>query len=174
MNDPFSPVYCARCKRPVSDGVRLCENCRPLTPEVASPAQMPLMSIRGNWSPMRVFLLLLLAMQIGWLGWVAVQNIVLHGLGDSLLTLLELFGTGFVPFGLVAADLWQGEDRFTLYGYAAAGYHLFFGLVACIQYREVDDPLHHNLVYILEAVFSGTLLLLLYLYRTLKRAYYET
>ena len=112
-------------------------------------------------------------MQISWLGWVAVQNIALHGLGDSFLQILELCGTGFVPSGLVAADLWQGEDRFTLYGYAAAGYHLFFGLVACIQYREVADPLRHNLMYILEAVFSGALLLTLWLYRTSKRAYYE-
>ena len=60
-----------------------------------------------------------------------------------------------------------------LYGYAAASYHLFFGLVACIQYREVADPLRHNLMYILEAVFSGVLLIALCLYRTSKRAYYE-
>lgn len=42
------------------------------------------------------------------------------------------------------------------------------------MYRETADPLRHNLVYILEAVFSGALLITLWLYRTSKRAYYET
>jgi len=127
-----------------------------------------------RWSPVRVFLLLLLAALLVWAGWVTVYNIVLHGLGDSLVQILELCGTGFVPFGLVAADLWQDEDRFTLYGYAAAGFHLFFGLVTCLQFREVSDPLHHNLMYILEAVLGGALLLTLWIYRTTKRAYYES
>jgi len=126
-----------------------------------------------RWSPVRVFLLLLLAALLAWAGWVAVLNITLHGIGDSLMQILELCGTGFVPFGLVAADLWQDEDRFTLYGYAAAGFHLFFGLVTCLQFREVSDPLRHNLMYILEAVLGGALLLTLWLYRTTKRAYFE-
>ena len=120
-----------------------------------------------------VFLLVLLGSLLVWAGWVAVLNVVLHGLSDSLMQILELCGTAFVPFGLVTADLWQDEDRYTLYGYAAAGYHLFFGLVACIRFREVADPLHYNLPYIAEAVFSGALLLILWLYRTSKRAYYE-
>lgn len=125
-------------------------------------------------SPVRVFLLLLLGALLVWAGWVAVLNVVLHGFGDSLEQILELCGTAFVPFGLVAADLWQDEDRFTLYGYAAAGFHLFFGLVTCLQFREVSDPLHHNLMYILEAVLGGALLLTFWIYRTTKRAYYES
>ena len=90
----------------MSDGARLCEECR----QPASPAAPPVLTLLGpdgaDWSPVLVLLLLLLAVQIGWLIWAAVQNIALHGLGDSLFQLLELCGTGFVPFGLVAADLW--------------------------------------------------------------------
>jgi hypothetical protein len=169
MNDPFSPTYCVRCKRPNSEGAGLCDECRRLAPAVLTPLQ----PAPARWSPVRVFLLALLGSLLVWAGWVAVLNVVLHGLGDSLVQILELCGTAFVPFGLVAADLWQDEDRYTLYGYAAAGYQMFFGIVACIQYREVADPIHHNLLYILEAVFGGALLLTLWLYRTSKRAYYE-
>ena len=122
---------------------------------------------------MRVFLLLVLGLLLLWTGWVVVLNIALHGVGSSLFQILELCGLGFVPFGLVATDLWQDENRYTLYGYAAAGYHLFFGLIACIQYREVADPIHHNLMYLLEAVLAGTLLLALWIYRTAKKAYYD-
>jgi len=134
----------------------------------------PFLPVRcARWSPVRVFLLLLLGALLAWAGWVTVYNTVLHGVGDSLLQVLELCGTAFVPFGLVAADLWQDEDRFTLYGYAAAGFHLFFGLIACLQYREAADPFHHNLMYILEAMLGGAVLLTLWLYRTTKRAYFE-
>lgn len=169
MNDLFSPTDCVRCKRPLPDGAGLCEQCRTRAPA----ADLPTLSAPARWSPVRAFLLLLVSLLLVWAGWAAALDIALHGLGDSLTGLLWLCGMGFVPFGLVAADLWQDEDRYTLYGYAAAGYHLFFGLVACLQYREVTDPFHHNLIYILEAGLGGALLLTLWIYRTAKRAYYE-
>lgn len=173
MTDPFSPTYCIQCKRPSPDGSRLCEECcRPgleATPIVPTPFQ----PAPAHWSPVRAFLLPLVGLLLLWSGWVAVQDVLYHGIGDSLTSLLWLCGMGFVPFSLIAADLWQDEDRYTLYGYAAAGYHLFFGIVACIQYREVTDPFQHNLMYILEAVLGGALLLTLWIYRTTKRAYYE-
>lgn len=171
MNDPFSPTYCLRCKRSNPDGEGLCDECRRRAPAAdlaATPAPAP-----ARRSPIRAFLLGLVGLLLVWCGWALVLCIASHGFGDSLTNTLWLCGMGFVPLGLVAADLWQDEDRYTLYGYAAAGYHLFFGVVACIQYREVADPLHHNLIYILEATLGGTLLLTLWIYRTTKRAYYE-
>ena len=169
MNDPFSLTYCVHCKRPNPNGAGLCEECRKRSPAALAPLQ----PAPARWSPVRAFLLLLVGLLLLWSGWAVVQGIVFHGFIDSLTNALWLCGMGLVPFGLVFADLWEDEDRFTLYGYAAAGYHLFFGLVACIRFREVADPLHYNLPYIAEAVFSGALLLILWLYRTSKRAYYE-
>ncbi len=155
MNDPFSPTYCVRCKRPNSDGAGLCEECRRSAPAALTPLQ----PVAARWSPIRGFLLF--------------RNPSLRGEGGELAR-RERITPSLPPFGLVAADLWQDENRYTLYGYAAAGYHLFFGLVACIQYREAADPLHHNLMYILEATLGGALLLTLWIYRTTKRAYYES
>jgi len=171
MNDPFSPTYCVRCKRLNPDGAGLCEECRRAP---AAGFMTPLQPAPARWSPVRAFLLALVGLLLLWSGWDAVYDVVHYGPNNSLTSILWLCGMGLVPFGLVAADLRQDEDRYTLYGYAAAGYHLFFGVVACIQYREVADPLHHNLIYILEATLGGTLLLTLWIYRTTKRAYYES
>ena len=170
MNDPFSPIYCLRCKRPNPGGAGLCDECRRSAPAVLTPPQ----PAPARWSPVRAFLLILVGLLLLWCGWATIVCIASHGFIASLTNTLWLCGMGFVPFGLVAADLWQDEDRYTLYGYAAAGYQLFFGAVACIQYREVTDPLHHNLIYILQATLGGTLLLTLWIYRTTKRAYYES
>ena len=170
MNDPFSPTYCARCKRPNIGGAGLCDECRRQAPAVLTPLQ----PAPARWSPVRAFLLALVGLLLLWCGWDVVYDVMHYGLSNSLTSLLWVAGMGFVPFGLVAADLWQDENRYTLYGYAAAGYQLFFGAVACIQFREVTDPFRHNLIYILEATLGGALLLTLWLYHTTKRAYYES
>jgi len=85
---------------------------------------------------------------------------------------LWLCGTGFVPVGLVAADVWEGTDRFTLYGYAAAGYNAFISLLTLIMLREVPNPLRQNAMYLLEFLLSLVLLITLWLYRQNGKGYW--
>ncbi len=172
MIDPFTLVYCVRCRRPVSDGARLCEECRQQETQAAgsAPIHAEPAAVASHWSPVRRILFVMFAAQFLWLLWGNLRGVSLFASVDLIDLAWMAFGLAVIaPFGLVAVDLWQDEDRFTLYGYAASGWQLFWSVDALIRYRQVPDPLQHNLMSLLEAVFSGALLAILWLYRAAER-----
>lgn len=172
MVNPFAPVYCVRCKRSVSAEESLCEACRRHDTQAAfsAPAQAEPACDAPRWSPMRRLLFLMFATQFLWLVWAALRSVSLFASVDLIDLTLMAFGIAVIaPFGLVAVDLRQDEDRFTLYGYAASGWQLFWSVEALVRLRQIADPLQHNWPYLLEAVFSGALLVNLWLYRNAER-----
>lgn len=172
MENPFAQTYCPVCRRPTASTERICVACtesRTLRPTDRGGADShptePEIHLTGRtWQASAFCLLAVLLAQFSWLGWATITNVILHGFGESILQILELCLTGFIPFGLVMADIWAGSSKLTKYGYLAAGYHLFFGCVVLIAHREAINPISHNMLYVFEAGLGLLTLIAMFLY----------